>query len=183
MTDDELPDGELLSMAATRPDVLGVIYERHAASVFRYLARRVGAPVAEDLLGQVFEGAVGARFRVRPHESGSALPWLYGIAANVVRSHLRRARTETALMDAVSFDWDAVDARVDAVSRRDGLRKALAALGETERELLLLVAWDGLSPTEAGQVLGLSSLAARSRLHRARARAQAALDPVAATTR
>ena len=86
-------------------------------------------------------------------------------------------------MDTVSFDWDAVDARVDAASRRGELRVALAALGSTERELLLLVAWDGLSPAEAGQVLGLSSVAARSRLHRARARAQEALNHVAVATR
>lgn len=183
MRDDERPDDELLAIAVTRPDVLGLIYERHAQQVFRYLARRVGAPAAEDLLGEVFEAAVAARFRVRPHESGSALPWLYGIAANVVRSHLRRTRGATALADTPSFDWDAVDARVDATSRRDELRAALAALGDTERELLLLVAWDGLSPSEAGQLLGLSAVAARSRLHRARTRAQAALDHMTADVR
>lgn len=183
MTDNDLPDDELLALAATRPDVLGIIYERHAPAVYRFLARRVGPAPAEDLLGEVFEAAVAARVRVRPHPSGSALPWLYGIATNVVRSHLRRRRTATVLADVDIVDWDAVDARLDAGSRRTDLRVVLDALGETDRELLLLVAWDGLSPAEAGQVLGLSGVAARSRLHRARARAQAALDQTSPAAR
>jgi len=55
------------------------------------------------------------------------------------------------------------------------LRGALAGLTEAEREVLLLVAWDGLTPTEAAEALGLTAVAARSRLHRARTRAQATL--------
>ena len=69
-----------------------------------------------------------------------------------------------------------MDARLDAGARRHELRIALDALTTSERELLLLVAWDGLTPAEAAQVLGLTPVAARSRLHRARTRAQAALD-------
>ena len=76
-----------------------------------------------------------------------------------------------------------MDARLDATSRRADLRIALAALSDTDRELLLLVAWDGLSPAEAGQVLGLSGVASRSRLHRARARAQAVLDQTTSAAR
>ncbi|HXO07260.1 MAG TPA: sigma factor-like helix-turn-helix DNA-binding protein [Solirubrobacteraceae bacterium] len=50
------------------------------------------------------------------------------------------------------------------------IRRALDALSANDRELLLLVAWDGLSPAQAGSVLGLTPAAARSRLHRARRR-------------
>lgn len=74
------------------------------------------------------------------------------------------------------MDWDAVDERLDAGALEHELRTALSALTDGERELLLLVAWEGLSPAEAASVLGLTAGAARSRLHRARARAQAALD-------
>ena len=174
--DEELPDTDLLARARTEPEILGVIYERHASAVFRYLARRVGYAAAEDLLGEVFAAAVAARLRVQPHLSGSALPWLYGIAANVVRAFLRRSRAQSLFDDGSTVDWDAVDARLDATARRGDLRAALSSLSEAEREVLLLVAWDGLSPTEAGVVLGLTPVAARSRLHRARARAQGALD-------
>jgi RNA polymerase sigma-70 factor (ECF subfamily) len=172
----DLADHELLVLARTRPEVLGVVYERHAPAVFRYLARRTGTPAAEDLLGEVFVAAVAARLRVQPHASGSALPWLYGIAGNVVRAHLRRKAPHGLADHEPAVDWDAVDARLDAGARRHELRVALQALTSSERELLLLVAWDGLTPAEAGQVLGLTPVAARSRLHRARTRAQAALD-------
>jgi len=162
---------------------MGVLYERHAASVFRYLARRAGSQAAHDLLSEVFVAAVSARMRVVPHASGSALPWLYGISGNVLRAHLR-ARRATATHSSDSFmDWDAVDDRVDAVAQRRGLAAALSSLTAAERELLLLVAWEGLTPAEAGAALGLTQVAARSRLHRARARAQAALDALAPTHR
>lgn len=173
---DELSDTDLLSLGRTRPEALGVVYERHAPAVHRHLARRVGTAAAEDLLGEVFAAAVAGRLRVRPHDSGSALPWLYGIAGNVVRSHLRRPGARVVADDVHCVDWDAVDARIDAGARRQELRVALAALTEAERELLLLVAWEGLSPAEAAQALGLTPVAARSRLHRARTRAAAALD-------
>jgi RNA polymerase sigma factor (sigma-70 family) len=173
---DDLSDTDLLSQARSRPELVGILYERHAPAVYRHLARRVGAQAAEDLLAEVFVAAVAGRLRVQPHDSGSALPWLYGIAGNVVRSHLRRSGRTVPPGDAVVVDWDAVDARIDAGARRQQLRIALAALTDVERELLLLVAWEGLSPVEAGQVVGVTPVAARSRLHRARTRAQAALD-------
>ncbi len=83
MTSNELSDTDLLVLSRTRPEMLGVVYERHAPAVYRYLGCRVGVGAAEDLLGEVFVAAVAARLRVRPHDSGSALPWLYGIAGNV----------------------------------------------------------------------------------------------------
>jgi RNA polymerase sigma-70 factor (ECF subfamily) len=166
-----------------RPEVFGVLYERHAPAVFRYLGRRVDGSATEDLLGEVFVTAFAARLRVLPHESGSALPWLYGIAGNTVRAHHRRGRSRAGWKEVPTVDWDAVDARLDAGARRDDLRAALAVLTDSERELLLLVAWEGLQPAEAAQALGLTAVAARSRLHRARARAQAALDQMAGAAR
>ncbi|NKY10040.1 RNA polymerase sigma factor [Cellulomonas hominis] len=172
--EDAQSDADLLARARTHPEILGVLYERHAVAVHRYLSRRVGTGPADDLLGEVFLAAVEARLRVQPHPSGSTLPWLYGIAGNVVRGHLRRRPGWTpALADDV--DWDAVDDRVDAVARRGELRAALGTLSVEDRQIVLLVAWDGLTPTEAADALGISPVAARSRLHRARSRAQAAL--------
>jgi RNA polymerase sigma factor (sigma-70 family) len=175
VTSNELSDTDLLVLSRTRPEMLGVVYERHAPDVYRYLGRRVGLEAAEDLLGEVFVAAVAARLRVHPHASGSALPWLYGIAGNVVCSHRRRSRGRIPMREVTAVDWDAVDERLDASSRRPELQLALAALTEAEREVLLLVAWEGLSPSEAAQALGLTPVAARSRLHRARTRAQATL--------
>lgn len=73
------------------------------------------------------------------------------------------------------MDWDAVDARLDASGQREGLRSALDALSPAEREVLLLVAWEHLTVSEAAEALDITAVAARSRLHRARARAGAAL--------
>lgn len=181
MTSDQ-PDSDLLALSRLDPELMGVLYERHATAVYGYLVRRAGVVVAEDLLGEVFVAAMSARMRVVPHESGSALPWLYGIAGNVLRAHLRGRARQLASDEPDSMDWDAVDARLDAGVRRHELRVALSALSPAERELLLLVAWEGLTVTEAGAVLGLTPTAARSRLHRARARAQACLTDLTCTT-
>ncbi|MCC2316056.1 RNA polymerase sigma factor [Cellulomonas xiejunii] len=147
----EPTDDELLARSVLRPQVLGALYERHAPAVFRFLARRVGAAAAEELVGDVFVAALESRVRYRPHQSGSALPWLYGIGANVARAHLRRHRPDVTVDANVGVDWTAVDDRLDAQAARDQLRHALATLTPPERETFLLVAWEGLTPTEAAR--------------------------------
>lgn len=175
-------DDELLARSRFRPEALGPLYERHAVAVFRYLARRVGPAVAEDLLGDVFVAAVEARVRYRPHESGSALPWLYGISRNVVRTHLRQRGPSATVDPDAGVDWRAVDERLDAEAMRGELRRALASLTPAEREAFLLVAWEGLNATEAAEVLGVTPTAVRTRLTRARQRARTVLTvtPLAA---
>lgn len=175
-------DDELLARLALHPQAMALLFERHAGAVHLFLCRRVGAQVAEDLLAEVFVAALSARVRVRPHESGSALPWLYGIARNVVRSYLRARPHAVGWPPDDDVDWAAVDARVDAVGRRDELRHVLGVLTADERDVLLLVAWNGLTPAESAAVLGITAEAARSRLARARRRAQLALDSLPAVT-
>ena len=186
MTRDERPDGELVAGLPQQPELLGVLYERHAPAVFRYLARRAGPVVAEDLLSEVFTAALDARKRVVVHRSGSALPWLYGIAMNVLRRYFRHRQPGWVADPDQVMDWDAVDARLDAEAQHGRLRRALGTLSDSDRELLLLVAWEGLTPAGAAAVLGISKVAARSRLHRARHRAgqamQAAADRPVLTT-
>lgn len=175
-------DAELLVRSRTSVEAFGVIYTRHATAVHRYLSRRAGVGTAEDLLAEVFTVAVEARLRVKSHTSGSALPWLYGIARNVLRSHLRQRSSHTTHSDSFDLDWDAVDARLDASSLRSRLRHALEQLSPGEREVLLLVGWEQLTVSEAAEALGISVVAARSRLHRARARAESLLSAVSPQT-
>ena len=177
----ESTDDELLARSLLRPETLGELYERHAAAVFRFLARRVGPAAAEDLVGDVFVAALEARVRYRPHTSGSALPWLYGISGNVARTHLRRQRPSAVIDTDLGVDWHAVDDRVDARAQRDQLRQALAALSPAEREVFLLVAWEGLSAAEAAQALGVAATVARTRLSRAPQRARTLLSTTPAT--
>lgn len=167
-------DAEILRRSRLDPTAFGELFDRHAPAVHRYLARRAGN-AADDLLSEVFLRAIEARIRVRPHESESALPWLYGIARNVIRGHLRARDRPLVEFRDEHVDWDAVDARLDATAVTGELRRALAELSDIEREVLLLVSWEQLTITEAATVLDISATAARSRLHRARARAAAAL--------
>jgi RNA polymerase sigma-70 factor (ECF subfamily) len=95
---------------------------------------------------------------------------------NVLRRYFRRSQPAGAVEPSLGMDWDAVDARLDAEAQRRRLRTALCSLSEPDRELLLLVAWEGLTSAEAASALGISSVAARSRLHRARHRALEALN-------
>ena len=175
MTGDPRSDAELLTALRADADLIGELYDRHAAAVHRFLVRRVGTAAAEDLVSEVFVAALGARRRLFPHESGSALPWLYGIAKNTVRVHLRQLRTLGSALPDAGMDWDAVDARLDAEAKRVPLRAVLTALSAKERDVLLLVAWEGLTVTEAAEALGMTKVAARTRLHRARQRAQVVL--------
>jgi RNA polymerase sigma factor (sigma-70 family) len=154
MTGESRSDSELLAGLPRQPELMGVLYERHALAVFRYLARRAGPPAAEDLLSEVFVAALTASSRVVAHDSGSALPWLYGIASNVLRAHFRQRPTQSVTRGSgmhsdPGMDWDAVDDRLDAHAERGRLRATLTDLSESDRELLLLVAWEGLTHAEA----------------------------------
>ncbi len=176
MTGDLHSDSELLAGLPRQPELMGVLYERHARGVFRYLARRAGPEAAEDLVSEVFVAALSASSRVVAHDSGSALPWLYGIGLNVLRRHFREVRPSQGVARDLGMDWDAVDERLDARAEHGRLRVVLGGLSDSDRELLLLVAWEGLTPAEAATALGISPVAARSRLHRARTRAMKALQ-------
>jgi RNA polymerase sigma factor (sigma-70 family) len=176
MTGDLRSDGELLAGLPGHRELMGALYERHAQAVFRYLARRAGPAAADDLLSEVFIAALSASSRVVAHDSGSALPWLYGIALNVLRRHFRQHQPAGGVTRDLGMDWDAVDDRLDALAERGRLRAALQVLSDSDRELLLLWAWENLTNAEAAAVLGISEGAARSRLHRARKRALKALQ-------
>lgn len=172
------PDSELLLRSRTDAGAFSVIYQRHSVAVHMFLARRLGRDAANDLLSEVFLRALEARHRTRPHESGSALPWLYGIARNVVRTHVRASKVRLIDDSSPPFDWGAVDARLDADAMSADLRVVVAALTDQEREVLLLVSWEQLPIGEIAEALGISANTARQRLHRARARAAAALAAV-----
>jgi RNA polymerase sigma factor (sigma-70 family) len=114
-----------------------------------------------------------------------ARPWLYGIASNLIARHARaESRRYKALARAsesglVRAHDDLVAGRVDAAAVRGRLARALADLPRSVRDVLLLVAWAGLSQQEAAAALDIPAGTARSRLHRARREMRGALglDP------
>lgn len=162
-------------------------FEAEFAPLYRYLARRVGAATAEDLAAATFEIAYANWDRF---ERGRPLrPWLYGIAANLIRRHWRnerrmlRAYARTGADPVVGEDdWVS---RIDARDRGCDLAVVLADLRPQEREILLLHAWANLTDAEIAAALSLPLGTVKSRLHRARQRVRnhiAASGQTAATS-
>ncbi|HEY0277219.1 MAG TPA: sigma-70 family RNA polymerase sigma factor [Solirubrobacterales bacterium] len=154
----------------------GALYRDQGRAILSYALCRVDDPDdAPDVVADTFLVAwrrlddvpVGPRERL----------WLYAVArrviANLHRSTRRRTRLAERLAESLRTEIAAHPAPEGASAE---ILEAIAELGEENRELLLLVSWEGLSPAEAGRVLGISALAARSRLHRARRRLRALLD-------
>jgi RNA polymerase sigma factor (sigma-70 family) len=172
-------DGTLIERSCRgRPDAFVEVVRRHEAAVHGFLARRAGPQVAADLLGEVWLRAFAGRGGYDPAHR-DARPWLYGIARNVLRAHWRAryAGDDQAAGPETAWDpWDAVVDRLDAAARAGTLVGALRALPPADREVLLLVAWEQLTPAQAAAVLGVPQGTARSRLHRARAALRLALD-------
>jgi RNA polymerase sigma factor (sigma-70 family) len=180
-------DAELIAGSRIDPERFAPIFDRHANAVHGFLARRGGREIADELLTEVFTVAFGLRRRYdRSHQN--ARPWLYGIAHNVLRTRLRGESRRHGLLRRLSPEpdqhpWDDVDHRLDAESPGRVAALALAQLPTGEREVIQLVAWEGLALTEVAAVLRIPPGTARSRLHRARAALQSALaDPVSTHT-
>ncbi|MET0446965.1 MAG: sigma-70 family RNA polymerase sigma factor [Aeromicrobium sp.] len=135
--------------------------------ILTYAARHVGSSDAHDVVAETFTIA----WRRWDDITDPPIAWLLGVARNVVSNHVRSLQRRRRLQDRVRF-LTAVTGRsgenLDLATRLEALRR-LAALGETEREALLLTAWDGLTTEEAASVLGISPVAVRKRVSRARA--------------
>lgn len=143
-------------------------FRAHYASVLVFAMRRLaGREAAEDAVAETF--AVAWRRRDRIPEP--ALPWLYAVAlrviANQYRSNRRRRNLDVRLAHEAGAGVPAADP-TEALGRRDAFFAAFARLGEGEREVLRLTAWEGLSTADAARVVGCSAGAFRVRLHRAR---------------
>ncbi|HEX4306545.1 MAG TPA: sigma-70 family RNA polymerase sigma factor [Solirubrobacterales bacterium] len=151
------------------------LYREQGRAILAYALRRVEDPEdAADVVAETFLVA-WRRFDEVPVDGGARL-WLYGVARLVVtnarRAERRRTRLGARLAESLRTEIATHEApRGEAAE----VLRAIGELGEEDRELLLLISWEGLSPGEAARVLGVSGLAARSRLHRARRRLRALL--------
>jgi DNA-directed RNA polymerase specialized sigma24 family protein len=124
VTDGEPTDAELVGRSRADPEQFGVIFERHAAAVYAFVSRRAGREIADDLLGDLFATAFAARTRFDAR-FGTALPWLLGIARNLLGAQARRSRRQAAALARIPAEpdadgWRDVDARLDAEARADG---------------------------------------------------------------
>jgi RNA polymerase sigma-70 factor (ECF subfamily) len=154
-------------------------FREHFAPVYRFIARRVGTDLAEDLAAEAFATAYRRRASYDPARA-PVRSWLFGIATNVLRGHWRDEQelleldAQLASGAARSFDTDA-DSRVAAAALMPRIAGALAALNPEQRDVLLLHAWADLSHEEIAAALGIANGTARSRLSRARAALRAQL--------
>lgn len=159
------------------PEALERFYRQHVETVQRFIARRVASPeLAADLTADVFLAAIQAASTYDPAR-GNETPWLLGIARHRVADSYRAAaieqRANTAIIGSRLLDQDdyaRVHERLDAESTARGLYERIQSLPGPERSVLELVAVDELTVTEAALTLGISTVTARVRLHRARKR-------------
>ena len=179
-------DAVLIRQSLQEPEQFALVFDRHGDEIHRYVARRLGPEMAEDVVAETFLTAFSKRARYdldRP----DARPWLYGIATNAVREHRRaevrrnRMLSRTRTPGTVeSFDERSA-ARVTAERLQPRLAAILARLPASDRDLLLLIAWADLSYEEAAQALDVPVGTVRSRLHRIRKKVRRAFggtDPM-----
>ncbi len=146
------------------------LYRAHAEAVSAFACRRVRADEAEDVVAEVFLAA----WRRIDEAPADSLPWLLGIARGVLVNGRRGRRRGAALTGRLASELLAGAAAQPVELDMDALR-ALDALSDADRELLLLIAWEGLSREQTARVLGVSTGALAVRFHRARRRFERAL--------
>jgi RNA polymerase sigma factor (sigma-70 family) len=153
----------------------GRLFDAYARPLHRYLAWRVGADTAHDLVSETFLVALNQRHGYDPRR-GVVRSWLYGIATNLLRRHVRQELTALRATARAAGHTDTaepgpegrVSERVDAAQLAARLAGALAELSEGDRDVLLLTSWAGLDSTEVAEALGIPVGTVRSRLHRVR---------------
>lgn len=167
-------DAELIRRAREDPEALAELYRRHARSVDRYLRTRVPSANASELTAETFAQAALSLRRFRDERGGSALPWLYGIAQNLVRTFHERDRSERRArlrlgMPLDSYELEIEDAgdRIDAERLAPQIDEALNSLPLTQRRALEFRVLDDFSYAHVASELGCSEVAARLRVTRA----------------
>jgi RNA polymerase sigma-70 factor (ECF subfamily) len=146
-----------------------------ADDLLGYFERRVGTgDDAADLLAETMLQA-WRRAKALPETPERRRMWLFTIAANVLANHRRSVRRRSALADRLKQHL-ATAVEPDR-AEGDAVRDAVRRLKPGQRELVMLVHWDGFSIVEAAEILGLNPSTARSRYAAARDALRASLDP------
>jgi RNA polymerase sigma factor (sigma-70 family) len=160
-------DAGAIQASIGRPSAFLAIFERHYEVIARYLRRRVDPVLADELAAEVFCVAFSRRDAYDPAQP-DARPWLYGIAASLLRSHARAEERELRELARTCFDPLRPSRAEPAAATEPELARALAELAPEDREVLLLNAWGELGAEEIASALDLPLDAVRARLERAR---------------
>ena len=142
---------------------LAALWQADAPRVLSYARRHVGVDDAPDVVSETFTVA----WRRLDQVPDPALPWLIGTARLIIGNTRRSQRRRIALSQRLDLLSAVAAPGEDNTARHEALHR-LAGLPEHYREALLLVAWDGLEASEAAAATGMSAVAFRKRLQRAR---------------
>ena len=147
------------------------VFRSHHRSVARFVAARYPTVDGGDLVALTFEVAWR---RLDDAPLNAVRGWLFGIARNHARNAIRRRGRQRVLADVLANEpvrrvaW-LHDERLPAETA-ERLAAALGQLSESDRDVIELAAFEGLSGADLGAALGVSAGAASVRLHRARGR-------------
>lgn len=160
----------------TEPHDFRHVFEQTYPQMVAYARRRTATDAdADDVVAEVYTTAW--RRWSELDADREPLPWLYAVAGNVLRNHWRSARRRLRLVDHIEAQPQPSSPPNPADRQAAELREALEQLADEDRDVLTLMAWEGLSHAEIGEVLGCSANAVGIRIHRARQRLEAILDP------
>jgi RNA polymerase sigma-70 factor, ECF subfamily len=153
----------------TREDRFNTLYARHYEAVRAYAWRR-GRDEADDVVAETFLVA----WRRLDDVPDDSLPWLFAVARNI-RLNMARMERRRRRREECGGAPPAAESFTESLEARSALRSGLARLSESDREVLMLAAWESLDPAQMARTLGCSKAAVAVRLHRARRRLATAL--------
>jgi RNA polymerase sigma factor (sigma-70 family) len=174
-------DASLLASARSDPDAFRELYDRYADRIHAYFARRTGdRDAALELTAETFAQAWLVRARFRDEADGSAAPWLFGIARNVLLMTLRRGALERRAAERLGvlerLDRPSTSSVMPDETWADGSDELLDSLPAAQREAVRLRVLDDYDYAEVAAALGTTAPAARVRVHRGLAALRARLS-------
>lgn len=190
LAEPDLSDEELLSRAASDPELFSALYRRHGRGVLTFLVRRTFDPeLAADLMAETFAQAFASRARFTPNGAGSASAWLYTIARRQLGRSRRSARAETKARDRLGIpirglnpeDYDRIESLIDFEAVGRAVAAALTRLSSEQRKAVTLRIIEGLPYAEVARSIGCSEPAARARVSRGLSRLATLLDATVRT--
>lgn len=183
-----MTDEQLLARAGEDPAAFEEFYRRHVGKVVGFAVRRCSRPgEVPDLVAAVWLEVIESAHLFNPAR-GRAVPWLLGVAANLMASEARRSRREREAKARLAGrrvldddDYTRLEEEIDATDLSSNLRNAISMLPEGERAVVELVVLDELTPGQAAKTLGILSATARMRLARGRAKLRRSLPSFVVT--
>ena len=167
-------DAQLVRAARDDPDAFAELYLRHRTALYRWLRGRAPDAIAAELTAEAFAQAALGLKRFRDEADGSAAPWLFGIAKNLLRRYHESQRVETRArkrlgmpVRSYELDVDAVEHRADAAALEPALASAVDSLPAAQREARELRVVEERDYRDVASRLGVSEVAARLRVMRA----------------